>query len=241
LFDPGQFPVGQVEWVKRNDKNAQLCMAAFDFINVPGGSISSGTKFQIAAIATDGTRSIPDYPHFISPSRGITRVIEFDLPADEVSHFEIRPFLGRDRFYFDGLKLPYVSVHPSATSPSVKIHVNGKEADVTSDGLFPAKLHVQVLKGNRAAGIGSRGLHCWVRMAEEPLENTDSMITLIYELKGLAVKNCFFNCFDANGVRIPAGGRHSFTSNPQGFTIGYWETSIPIENIDHIELSIEKP
>ena len=79
----------------------------------------------------------------------------------------------------------------------------------------------------------------WVRMSEEPFENTDSMITVIYEIEGLAVKNCSFNCFDADGARIAVGGRrHSFTSNPQGFTVGYSETNIPIEKIDHIELSI---
>jgi tRNA A-37 threonylcarbamoyl transferase component Bud32 len=236
--DSGQFPVGRVQWVKKNETDAAVCMAAFDFINVKKGAPGKSDNYQIAAVAKDGTRHIPDHPHFLTPRRGVTRVIEFDLSAEQISHFEIRPFLGRDRFYFDGLKLPRRSVHPSATAPTILIPVNGKEVDVISDGLSPAKLRVQVLKGKRAYGVRSSGIQGWVRMTEEPFENTDSMITLTYDIKGLAAENCSFNCSDAEGVRIAAGGRHSFASNPQGFTVGYWETNIPIDKISHIELSI---
>ncbi|UCF16859.1 MAG: hypothetical protein JSW59_05255, partial [Phycisphaerales bacterium] len=236
--DSGQFPVGRVQWVKKNESDAAVCMAAFDFINVKKGPPGKSDAYQIAAIAKDGTRHIPDHPHFLTARRGITRVIEFDLPAGQISHFELRPFLGRDRFYFDGLRLPKVSAHPSTTPPPITIPVNGKEVDVKSDGLSPAKLCVRVLKGKRAYSVGSRGMQGWVRMVKEPFEDTDSMITVIYEMKGLAAKNFSLNCFDADGGRIPAESRHHFTSNPQGFTVGYWETNVPIEKISHIEWSI---
>jgi len=236
--DPELSAVGQVQWTKRNDIHAPVCMAAFDFVNAPTHLVGTGELYQIAAIAKDGSRHVPDSPHFVAPHRGTTRVIEFDLSADQVSHFEIRPFLGRDRFYFDGLKLPKVSIQPYISAPPVKIPVGGKEADVTSDALFPAKLRVRVLKGKRATGVAHLGIHAWAKMTEEPFDNTDSMVTVIYELKGLATDKCTFNCFEADGRRIPIDGPHACTRSPEHSTVGFWRPKIPIQKIAHIEMSI---
>jgi hypothetical protein len=238
--DPELSPVGKVQWTKKNDIHAPVCMAAFDFVNAPAQLSGSGELYQIAAIAKDGTRSVPDSPHFIAPRRGVTRIVEFALSADQVSHFEIRPFLGRDRFYFDGLKLPKVTVHPSISpsQPLAKIPVGGKEVDVTSNILPSVKLRVRVLKGKRATGVANSGMHAWAKMTEEPFENTDSMITVIYEIKGLATEKCSFNCFESNGRRIPIDGPHACSRNPQRSTVGFWRPNIPIQKISHIEMSL---
>jgi len=240
-LDPGQFPVGQVQWTKKNETDTGRCMAAFDFVNVKRGPISKSRMYQIAAIAKDGTRHIPDFPHFLAARSAITLVIEFDLPAAQVSHFEIRPFLGRDRFYFDGIRLPHVDSPPSAPPPTVPITVNGKEGGMMIEAFAPAKVNVRVLKGTRASGVGSRSNQAWVKMTEEPFENTDSMVTIIYEIDGLRVGKCSFRCFNADGDELSARNAASTsTGHPYGLTVGYETKKVPIEKIDHVLLSIHR-
>ena len=115
---------------------------------------------------------------------------------------------------------------------------NGKEVDLTSDILPSVKLRVRVLKGKRATGVANSGIHAWVKMTEEPFEDTDSTITVIYELTGLATDKCSFNCFDADGRRIPIDGPHACSRNPQRSTVGFWRPKIPIQKIAHIEMSL---
>ena len=101
---------------------------------------------------------------------------------------------------------------------------------------FP--LRVRVLKGKRAYGVESSSTQRWVKMTPEPFESTEMMITVIYEIEGLAVYKHSFKCFDAKGEEIAVGGSHSFTTTSYGFMAGYQVKNTPLEKIGHIELSI---
>lgn len=70
-------------------------------------------QYQVAAVDREGRKWFPSTPHFIDFAvRGRTQIIRFPVVADQISHFEWRPFGGRHRFYFADVKLPDVAVAP---------------------------------------------------------------------------------------------------------------------------------
>ncbi len=232
--------VGEVEWSQSSESGAAVCTAVFDFITVQAGRPGERAPYQIAAIAKDGSRRLNDTPHFIDASKARTFAVTFALAADELSHFEIRPFLGRDRFYFDGVQLPHVEDRLLAAPPTVPIRLNGKEGGMTIDAFAPARVNVTVLKGMRASGVESSSYHGWVKMTEEPHTNIDSMATVIYDIDGLRVKECSFSFLDAEGRELAARSvTSSSTGHPYGFTVGYEVARVALEKVDHLFFSIK--
>ena len=230
--------VARIEWNERTDDGRTLCTAVFD---LPRAQTGDSNRYQIAAVAKDGTRHIPDYPHFLSVAAGHTQVIVFDLSADSLSHFEIRPFHGRDRFYFDGIQLPHVEDRLLAAPPTVPVRLNGKEGRMAIDAFAPARVNVTVLKGMRASGVESSSYHGWVKMTEEPHKNIDSMVTVIYDIDGLRVKKSSFSFLNAEGRELVARSvTSSSTGHPYGFTVGYEVARVALEKVDHLLFSIKR-
>ncbi len=241
LPDGNTVSLPQMQWTKKHDPQDKVCTAVFDFLNVKQGWFSGKEKYQIAAVAKDGTRYVPDTPHFIGIVSGTVQIIEFDLPAAEISRFEIRPFHGRDRFYFKGLKLPAATDEPLAPPPFVTIDTGGKETDTTSSALSPATLRVQVLKGKRATGTAGRANTGWVKLAAPPYENTDSMTTIIYKLTGLSAKRLSPTCYDAHGRPIAdkGGSSRGAAWNGHSYTVGFFtQKTTPLQNIAQIRFSL---
>jgi hypothetical protein len=240
LPDGRKLSVAEVEWNKLSERGAAVCTAVFDFVNAKGRMPGERDRYQIAAIANDGSRHVPDFPHFLSAGVGKTQVIEFDLPAEQLSHFEIRPFHGRDRFYFDGIELPHVDDPPSAPPLKLPIKLKGSEGGmVTADFFDPVRFTITALRGKRATGVESGSNQAWVEMTEKPYENTDSVVTFIYEIQGLRVRAPLFRCIDAEGNEIDARTTtKANTSLPQGLTVGFETKRVSIEKIDEVLFSI---
>jgi len=234
LPDGRNLSVAEIEWTKGDKTGAAVCTAVFDFPNAQAVVPGESDIYQIAAIAQDGARHVPDFPHFLGAAAGKTQVIEFDLAARELSHFEIRPFHGRDRFYFDGIRLPRVG-SPLGIPPTTTITLNGKETNVEIEDFAPARVKVAILKGERASGVEGRLNKSWVKMNEEPYENTDSMVTIIYEIDGLRCGKCTLRCLGADGEELAARSvRSSFSGHPYGVSTGYETRRVSIEQIDKL-------
>ncbi len=242
LADGRKLSVAEVEWNKWSERGAAVCTAVFDFVNAKGRMPGERDRYQIAAIAKDGSRHVPDFPHFLSAGAGKTQVIKFDLPAEQLSHLEIRPFHGRDRFYFDGIELPHVDGPPADPPPTLPIKLKGSGGGmVTADLLDPLRFTITILKGERATGVESRREQAWVEMAAEPYENADSIVTIVYEIQGLRVRAPLFRCIDSEGNEIDARTTtKANTSLPQGLTVGFETKKISIERIDEVLFSIRR-
>jgi len=230
---------GQIQWTKRL-KEGDVCMAVFDFSNVKRRFWGKDEKYQICAVGVDGKRYVPDFPHFIGVVSGTTEIIRFGLPAEKVSRFEIRPFHGRDKFYFDNVKLPRIGQRTFDPPPIVTARVTGTRAEFTSSVLHPIRVKVRVLPGIAAASAqgGSGTLAARVYPIHGP-KNLDTQTTVIYDIHGIQLNRCFLSYLDHEGNRVRARPTIDISQGaPARQFTGFETVPIPIEKIDQIRLSL---
>lgn len=231
---------GQIQWTKRHE-DSDVCMAVFDFTNVKRSWFGRGEKYQICAVGVDGKRYVPDFPHFIGVVSGATEIIRFGLPAEKVSRFEIRPFHGRDTFYFDNVKLPRIGRRTFDPPPPVTVPVNGKKTEYTSTDLDPISLNVRVLPGIAAASVqgGSGTLPARVFPMSEPHGNLDTQTTAIYDFHGIELNRCLLTYLDNQGAPITSRSTSIIAHGaPARQFTGFETVPIPIEKIDRVVLSL---
>ncbi len=230
---------GQIQWTKRHE-DSDVCMAVFDFSNVKRRFWGKDEKYQICAVGVDGKRYVPDFPHFIGVVSGATEIIRFGLPAEKVSRFEIRPFHGRDRFYFDNVKLPGIGQRTFDPPPIVTARVTGTRTEFTSSILHPIQVKVRVLPGIAAASAqsGSGTLAARVYPIHEP-KNLDTQTTVIYDFHGIQLNRCFLCYLDHQGNRVSPRPTIDISQGaPARQFTGFETVPIPIDKIERVVLSL---
>ena len=142
-------------------------------------------RYQICAVGKDGAKSFPSAPHFIDFSHMASpEVVYFNLPLDEIDHFEIRLFGGRHRFFFEGVQLPKTSETPLASPPPVTFRVDGREGRWATEALAPLRIELQVLPGayNEGSSAGDGGPRIrW----NERVAGSENKTTIAYRVEGL--------------------------------------------------------
>ncbi len=197
----------------------------------------SGNKnYQICAVGQDGKRVVPDFPHFIRPSNGM-QIIEFGIRSDQIDHFEIRPFNGRDRFYFDDVRLPerIGKLAPMADCPPIATFrlVDKKASYLCHEDLYEAVL--TVLPGIKVASIQSSALGFGTAYTTKPSEQGHNSVAL--QLTGAGIKSVSLVARDKAGNKIdlePNYGHGSAVGS--AFCCHYIETGIPVDDIQMIEV-----
>ena len=113
-----------VNWTEHHSEHDELASSvAFQF------NEKDNKKYQICAISKNGERFVSGYPHFNTSANGRHHVIEIGFPKEQIDYFEITPFVSRDTFYFDGVKLPIVS-NLFSPCPQVTFDINGSEGEI---------------------------------------------------------------------------------------------------------------
>ena len=242
---PPASPTTQIQWTDHRQWTGHqedgTTTVVFDFTNVHRSIFSGPPRYQICAVAADGRRYVPDFPHFIGIVSGATQIVNFHLPAEKLSRFEVRRFHGRDRFYFDNVKLPRIPRRTFAPPPPVTVPVNGKKTEYTSTCLDPISLNVHVLPGIAAASVqgGSGTRPARVYPASEPHGNPDTQSTAIYDFHGIELNRCFLTYLDDQGAPVTSRSTNRIAHGaPARQFAGYERVEIPIEKIAQIRLSL---
>jgi beta-lactamase regulating signal transducer with metallopeptidase domain len=222
---------GQYDWEngKRTKHHAQyddIVTTVTVKFDKPGNK-----QYQICAIAKDGRRVVPDFPHFLRPSNGWTK-LEFAVPMDEIKTFEITPFKGRDRFFFDDVKLPPRNGHLDPMR-SVRVNINGQPGKYkdNTNPLFDSSLHVlpnTVITGIEAGVLGT---------AYTRKDSDDASTSIVFQTTGLSTKTMSFAAYDKDGNLLDPDQfkRHgsSYTANS---ACGYTKSKIPVEQIHTVDV-----
>src|SRR6185436_12475813 len=100
-------------------------------------------------ISHDGAVTYTDSIHFL-PLSNQTHVepIFFPVALKELDHFELRPFGGRHRFFFDAVQLSKISKQAFAPPPKITIPVNGKPIEQSVTALVPLGFKVATFRGD---------------------------------------------------------------------------------------------
>ncbi|MBN2138126.1 MAG: hypothetical protein JW720_09980 [Sedimentisphaerales bacterium] len=224
----------EIEWTSQ-EKGEEFCTAVFDF-----SQDGSNDRYQICAVGVDGRRYVPDFPHFIGPANGRTEIIEFDVAADKVRRFEIRRFGGRDKFYFDNVKLPRIDRRQFEAPPAIIVRLDEDGTETDSNALSPILAKVSVQPGRRVTGTSSYRNHAAVEPASEPYQDIESTTTVTYDLRGVGLGRCFVKLFDSGGNDLaPRGSVQSGSAGAGGCqSAGYETVSVAYGQIDHVMLSL---
>ncbi len=228
---------GNIQWGQSEGDESVACTVVFDF-----NGEWTGDRYQICAVSQNGNKVFPDVPHFIDFNEmGPTQVINFEIPYTLIDHFEIRPFGGRHRFYFEGLRLPKISPASLNPPPPVEFLVDGKEISKTSLDLYPIRVSLHSMKGEWPLGVIGKYMNTYVRMAPEPKGDVETTTSLIYSVDGLSVPACIFSYYDSQNreLDIQSTSHGSLISSYAASisqTAGFEVFPIPLNKIHRVKL-----
>ncbi|MBN1974154.1 MAG: M48 family metalloprotease [Sedimentisphaerales bacterium] len=225
-----------INWTKHHseyDKTATSVAFQFSADN------RSRRQYQICAVSKDGQRYVSTgAPHFISSANGRHHVIEIGFPKEKIDYFEISPFISRDTFYFDGIKLPKVS-NLFASCPQVTFNINGKDGEFISNTLSPIELELYAYSNKRITGTSASA------------DNWDNTFTVgqanegtsgfAFKLNGMRTNNIQLAYYDRAGKRIdPNKSRGGSWSSGGTTTIKADSVNIPLEQINVVGIQISE-
>ncbi|MBN2182618.1 MAG: DUF4440 domain-containing protein, partial [Sedimentisphaerales bacterium] len=222
-----------VNWTKHNseyDKTATSVAFQFDEKD------NNRKKFQICAVSKDGQRFVPDYPHFISSANGRIHVIEIGFPLEQLGHFEITPFISRDTFYFDDIKLPKVS-GLFAPCPEVTFDINGSEDEFRNNTLSPVELKLFAFSKKRVSEV-SGSPDNW-RNTFKTFQAKDGSSGFALKINGVRTKDFQLSYFDQSGRKIDPGGNRSKNRASGGSTTIIADSfNVPLKQIHSVKLQM---
>ena len=191
---------GGVQWLSEQGDEPELNSTVVLRLD---GELPEG-RWQIAALAANGEKGFPDIPHFIQASMvvGGVLVLDFPMPMERITGFELRPFGGRHRFYFRGVQLPArggAGFHPA---PALQFQPRGRAGvELASDAWSPLDCTLILYDGDVFSGGfgGSSGL-CMNRRPE-PLR-AGEVSTLLIRVDGISWRDWTILLRDDAGVLL---------------------------------------
>jgi len=209
---------------------------ALDWTPGPGGA--SAEDLAVVAILKDGRRVAPDFPHFLRLGPGERLgMLAIDAPLEELGGLELRPFRGRDVFYFQDVLLPAVGPI-SGRPPAAEVRVDGKETDARARGLEPIPIRVRVLAGVRGRGIVGKSGRAVIDLA--PADPGDAgKTTIVYEVRGVAPPSVDISVLNRLGsLMAVTGGSSSSASSPGRYAAGYRVLDVPLDRIGTVRIEL---
>lgn len=207
--------------------------------------IGPDVAYQISAVSKFGRRVI-DHLSYKFPQERTRQGTYFQMPLDEIDHFEIRRFGGRHRFYFDGVEFsrPTGIATKFAKPPKANVLVNGAETKTQIKEFLPLAVYVSVLDGQHHCGSSAseNGLTL-VPMDGGPLDVGNSF-SLVLDQAGVADAG-IASRFRVGGNKQWVGGaaiknRGGSTGSTSNASLGQSHFETPLSTIDEIELSIQR-
>jgi beta-lactamase regulating signal transducer with metallopeptidase domain len=225
-------PAG-INWTKHDSEYDEVATSvAFQF----NADDNNRRRFQICAVSKDGQRYVPDYPHFISSANGRHHVITIGFPKEQIDYFEITPFVSRDTFYFDGIKLPKVS-DVFATCPEVTFNIKGSEGEFTSNTLSPVELKLFAFNNKIITGV-SGSADNWRNTFLTP-KAQEGASGFALKINGIRTKNFHLSYLDQSGKKIdPNGIRNKNWASGGSATIIVDSFNVPLEQIHSVAFRI---
>ncbi len=225
---------GQIEWGEFSNTDSQSTVV-FDIGGSAGGRHE---KFQLCVVTKDGRRVIPDYPHFLWWGAGATTVVTLDMPADQLDHIELWPFTDREKFYFDGVRLPRIVGGPLQPAPAATVDVGGGEGAFTSPALSPIGVKVRALRGRAVSGVSAGATSLRITPMQDPAPDRDTASTVVCELKGLQTGALALDLLDAEGHAIPTDASEEGSAWGNSGTLKYITVPAPLSRIAQVRVRI---
>lgn len=165
------------------------------------------------------------------------------FPLDTIDHFELRPFGGRHRFFFDGLEVPPSAGRKFDPPPTAIIQTDGAEREGFLPQFDPLRVRYRVEKGSNVHGSAVYDTLAWIKQSG-PHKNVDTEFSLLFIVQGLAELPLDIRLQDANsgqwlGKNTPASGNYMSHGSNRNASAQVFR--VPLEGVKAIEATARMP
>ncbi len=206
---------------------------------------ASDERLQMAAVLKSGEKVHPELPHFIG-SRAMSlesrQLIRFDAFLAELDHFEVRPFGGRERFFFEAVALPKVSTKPFVAAPIARVQIAGGEMDERIATFAPLDVSVATHRGEWAGGCRAGSGRASITKSAN-VTDVDKSFTFVSDCSGISIRPQLQ--FTLRNQTSPASNSGLTPSGFQGGTSGgnfgasCWTYRTPLDQVDAVEVELK--
>ena len=202
----------------------------------------SEARYQIVAVSTNGETVYSDLPHFLRfHKQSQPWPIFFDVGLKELDHFELRPFGGRHRFFFDSVVLPKISARAFALPPKVKIAINGQEISQKLSTFAPLEIKIATFRGDEFSGSTANESRGSLIHRNPNQSDDDKEFTVAKWARGLSPQRWNFRYFAAKN-RAVSWGNHSTAFGGTATGGAAYETfGAPLEQLEEVEVTLIRP
>lgn len=154
------------------------------------------TRYEIAAIADDGTRHVHDR-HVDLEITGDGEALTFEfLLAGPVDRFQLRPYGGGHRFFFEAVELPKAGNRPFAPAPTVRMPLQEGAVRQVLDEFAPLQISLAAADETRALAFEPSGLARQHYRSRGAASDSD-VLTVSYCIAGLPQRPLVIRYLDA--------------------------------------------
>ncbi|MCA9261085.1 MAG: hypothetical protein KDA61_17840 [Planctomycetales bacterium] len=201
--------------------------------------------YAISAVTHDGRR-VPDARFLrLTSSANYAEPRQFAVGLAELDHFEVRRWVGRQPFFFEGVRLPAASGQPFLPPPTVSLAVEGKLPERRLSGFAPLQVSIAVEQGDLDYNISSKNSAVIVTQSQTSRPSAKDAFTVrtkVHGLSGLLVKQRFQQRSTGEWVD-PAKTFKRLGSTGYGLsglrTLAVESYGTPLEDVAAIEASLE--
>jgi len=201
-----------------------------------------GVSYQVEAVLDSGEKHRPTLQLLHPDSRKFEAVIFHGLTTNEkIDHFELRPFGGRHRFFFEGVQLPRSNGKAFVKPPVALLKIEGKEIVTEIPEFAPLTAKLSTHRGDWALGTDGRGRY--VMQKPGGVTAVEEEFTLVYHMRGLGDVPWQFRFRDSITGKLNSESEASphMTARSSGLTsrAGHKSFRTPLKQIEAIEVTLQ--
>ncbi len=202
------------------------------------------SAYQIEAVLKSGERHRPDsIPHLLHFDSGKFNAATFrgGIILEEIDHFELRPFRGRHKFFFEAVQLPPSTGKAFAKPPVATLKIKGQEVSVDIPNFAPLAARLTTHRGDWAFGTDGRGRYVLQNPAGVTALEED--FSLVYQMRGIGRVPWQFRFQDAATGKLLTEFETSphISSQSSGLSslVGHTNFRKPLKEIDAVEITLQ--
>ncbi|WP_147274262.1 hypothetical protein [Bremerella cremea] len=201
------------------------------------------TRYQFVTVSNVGEREYRDRFMRLNWDSNSVGPIRSPFPLGEIDHFELRPFGGRHRFFFDGLEVPPATGRKFDPPPTAIIPVDGTQQQGFLTQFEPLRVRYRVEKGTNVHGSGVYNTLAWIKQSG-PHKNVDTEFTLLFTVHGIAELPLDIRLQDASsgqwlGKNAQTSGNYMSHGSNRKATAQVFR--MPLEDVKAIEVTARMP
>ncbi len=207
------------------------------------GNWPKGQRVQIVTVGKNGDRRHEaQYFTFTDYYSDHPKLLTLPMGREQIDHIEIREFVDRRVFFFQGLKVPTTSQSAFVRPPHVEIPAGSLAEELSITEFLPLDVSVAMESGSTATGTFSSE-HAQDIMRNINNTKMDSHATFITRTMGLGGRCLSVNVAATDpekGAIVPLR-RGSGSSGGSASHLKYQVLQVPIEQVDSIQLRLPDP